>query len=83
LTSASPFLTPLTSLRYILAVMITVIAFFLGFRTYGRIAGSGLEALGRNPLAAKAISISIIFNIFLAGLIVIAGLALSYLVLVL
>jgi len=81
--ASSPFLTPLTSMRYLLAVMVTVIAFFLGFRTYGKIAGSGLEALGRNPLAARAISVSIIFNIALAGVIVIAGLALAYFILVL
>lgn len=81
--ASSPFLTPLTSMRYILAVLITVLAFFIGFRTYGRIAGSGLEALGRNPLAARVISISIIFNIALAGIIVIAGLAIAYFILVL
>lgn len=81
--ASSPFLTPLTSMRYILAVLITVLAFFIGFRTYGRIAGSGLEALGRNPLAARVISISIIFNIALAGMIVVAGLAIAYFILVL
>lgn len=81
--ASSPFLTPLTSMRYILAVLVTVFAFVIGFRTYGKIAGSGLEALGRNPLAARTISMSIMFNIGLAGVIVIAGLVIAYFILVL
>ena len=81
--ASAPFLSPLTSLRYILAVGVTAISFFLGFLFYGRIAGTGIEALGRNPLAAKMISLGIIFNVFLTFVIIISGLFVSYLILVL
>lgn len=81
--ASAPFLSPLTSLRYILAVGVTAISFFLGFMFYGRIAGKGIEALGRNPLAAKMISMGIIFNVLLTFVIIISGLFVSYLILVL
>lgn len=79
----APFLTPLTSLRYILAVLITGGAFVIGFSSFGRTSGSGVEALGRNPLAGSAIRATIIFNFILTGVIMCVGLVLAYLVLVL
>lgn len=81
--AASPFLSPLTSMRYLLAVIITAVSFSLGFLFYGRIAKSGLDALGRNPLAAKTISIGIVFNVLLTAVIIFGGLFLAYLILVL
>lgn len=83
LAAASPFLSPLTSLRYLLAVTMTAVAFIFGFWNYGRFAKTGIESLGRNPLAAKTISAGIIFNILLTTVIIGAGLFLAYLVLVL
>lgn len=83
MAAASPFLTPLTSMRYLLAVLVTATAFFLGLRTYGRIAGTGIEALGRNPLAAKTISAGIVFNVIMSLAIIFGGLFLAYLILVL
>ncbi len=79
----APFLTPLTSLRYVLAVLITGGAFVIGFSSFGRTSGSGVEALGRNPLASGAIRATIIFNFILTGVIMCVGLVLAYLVLVL
>lgn len=79
----APFLTPLTSLRYVLAVLITGGAFVIGFSSFGRTSGSGVEALGRNPLASGAIKATIIFNFVLTGVIMCVGLVLAYLVLVL
>ena len=51
--AGSPFLSPLTSLRYLLAVLTTASAFAFGFYFFGRSGKTGIEALGRNPLAAK------------------------------
>lgn len=79
---AAPFLTPLTSLRYILAVVITIISFGLGFIYFGRVARSGVEALGRNPLAGRLIQVGIVFNTVLTLVIMIIGLAISYMILV-
>ena len=83
MAASSPFLTPLTSLRYLLAVLVTAVAFSLGFGHFGRIAKTGIEALGRNPLAARTITGGIIFNILMTILIMVFGLFLAYLVLVL
>lgn len=79
----APFLTPLTSLRYILAALVTAGSFILGFASFGKTSGSGVEALGRNPLASKEIQRSIILNMFLTAIIMISGLALAYFILVL
>lgn len=83
LASQSPFLTPLTSLRYLLAVLLSAISFTLGFWYYGRFVKTGIEALGRNPLGAKTITTGIILNVFLTTVIIFGGLFLAYLVLVL
>ncbi len=80
---SSPFLSPLTSLRYLLAVLVTAVAFAAGFWYFGRFGKAGIEALGRNPLAAKTITLGIVFNLLLTIVIMFAGLLLAYLILVL
>jgi len=79
----SPFLTPLTSLRYILAALVTAGSFILGFASFGKASGTGVMALGRNPLAHKEIQRSIILNMILTAVIMVVGLLLAYLILVL
>ena len=81
--AASPFLSPLTSLRYLFAVVITAISFGFSFWYFGRFGKTGIEALGRNPLAAKTITASIVANILLTIVVFGAGLFLAYLILVL
>ncbi|MEK7517564.1 MAG: hypothetical protein AAB583_03360 [Patescibacteria group bacterium] len=81
-TDFSP-LSQLTSLRYILASAIVVLSFIIGFIYFGRIARSGIEALGRNPLASRLIQLNIIFNLFLMVAIILVGLGLAYLILIL
>lgn len=80
---SSPFLSPLTSLRYLLAVTLTAICFVLGFLYFGRFGKSGIDALGRNPYAARTISLGMAINVMLTIVIIGAGLFLAYLVLVL
>lgn len=80
---AAVYLTPLTALRYMLALVVTVIAFTLGFMYFGRVAKTGVEAVGRNPLASRTIQLSVVFNIGLTAIIMIAGLVLAYLILIL
>ena len=81
--ASSPFLSPLTSLRYLLAVTVTAVSFAMGFWYFGRFGKTGIEALGRNPLAARTISLGIAVNLLLTVVIVGGGLFLAYLVLVL
>lgn len=79
---ASVYLTPLNALRYILAMIVTIVAFTLGFMYFGRVAKTGVEAVGRNPLASRAIHLSVVFNVVLTVVIMGAGLALAYLILI-
>jgi F0F1-type ATP synthase membrane subunit c/vacuolar-type H+-ATPase subunit K len=80
---AAPTLTPLASLRYLLAFLIAAISFILGFVYFGRVVRSGIEAIGRNPLARRMIQITMLFNILITIVIVFAGLLIAYLILVL
>ena len=80
---AVPLFEPLESLRYILAVLMVLISFTLGMVYFGRSSRTGIEAIGRNPLAKKVIQMTIILNIVLTVVIVLVGLAIAYLILVL
>jgi F0F1-type ATP synthase membrane subunit c/vacuolar-type H+-ATPase subunit K len=73
----------LASLRYLLAFLIAIIAFVLGFIYFGRVVRVGIEAIGRNPLARRMIQITMLFNILITIVIVLAGLLIAYLILVL
>ena len=79
----SPTLTPLASLRYVLAAIIASAAFVLGFWYFGRVAKTGVEAVGRNPLAGRLIQLSVVLNLLLTALIMGSGLVIAYLILVL
>ena len=79
---AAPTLAPLASLRYLLAIIIAVIAFALGFIYFGRVAKQGVEALGRNPLAGKAIQLSVVLNLVMTIMIMAGGLILAYIILI-
>jgi F0F1-type ATP synthase membrane subunit c/vacuolar-type H+-ATPase subunit K len=80
---AIPLLEPLDSLRYLLAIIIVLVAFTLGLFYFGRIARAGVEAVGRNPLARKMIEFSVILHIVLTIVIILVGLAIAYLILIL
>ena len=80
---SAPFRTPLASLRYIIALMITAFTFIFAFVYFGRISNRGVEALGRNPLAKSSIRRIILFNFLMTFIIIVAGLGISYLILIL
>jgi F0F1-type ATP synthase membrane subunit c/vacuolar-type H+-ATPase subunit K len=79
----APFLTPVTSLRYILAALMVGAAFVIGFSSFGRMSGSSIEALGRNPLAKTEVRNVVILNFLLTFGVMVLGLVLAYLILVL
>lgn len=81
-SSNSFLISPLSSLRYLLAAIVAIGTFILSFGTFGNISGKGIEALGRNPLARSSIQFGIIVNFVLTFLIMFAGLLLAYLILV-
>jgi hypothetical protein len=77
----SPFMTPIEALRYLLAIAVVFASFVIGFSSFGRITGTSVEALGRNPLAGGAIRRVILFNFLLTFLIMGIGLVIAYLIL--
>jgi hypothetical protein len=78
----SPFLSPIITLRYILAALVTGASFVIGFVSFGRISGSSVEALGRNPLAGASIRRVVFFNFLLTFSIMLGGLFVAYLILI-
>lgn len=82
-TIGSPFLSPLTTFRYLLAALIAILAFILGFVYFGRVVKTGVEALGRNPLAERSILTGIIFNLATTVVIMGIGFGIAYLILIL
>jgi hypothetical protein len=78
----APTLTPLASLRYLLAILVALSAFILGFVYFGRVAKGGVDALGRNPLAQRAIQFTVILNLILTTFIMAGGLILAYIILI-
>lgn len=76
-------LSPLASFRYILAAIIAILSFLLGFIYFGRVAKTGVEALGRNPLAGRTIQLGIVFNLIITIGIMALGLGIAYLILIL
>ena len=78
----APTLSPLSSLRYLLAMIVAVTSFILGFIYFGRVAKSGVEAVGRNPLASKLIQLNVALNLILTLAIMTGGLLLAYFILI-
>ena len=81
--SGATGVAPLTSLRYLIAAIIAIIAFVLGFLYFGKVARSGVEAMGRNPLAGRMIQFGVILNLLFTVTIVGVGLGIAYLILAL
>jgi len=78
----SAYLSPLEALRYLVAALVALFAFVLGFIYFGKVAQRGVEAVGRNPLAGRFIEFSVILNVLLTALIIVVGLAIAYLILI-
>ncbi|SRR5258708_191150 len=75
--------SPIAALRYVLASIMVLTSFGVGFIFFGRIAIAGVEAIGRNPLAGIRIQMSVILNIIIMVAVVAAGLGIAYLILAL
>lgn len=80
--TSAPILNPLDSLRYLLAAMLMIASFIIGFVYFGRMASSGVIAMGRNPLASRQIQFNMFLHIGITIFIVLVGLTLSYLILI-
>ena len=74
---------PLEVLRYLLALLVAASSIITGFIYFGKVTRSGVEALGRNPLAARLIQFGIILNLTLTLGIIVGGVIISYLIIIL
>lgn len=81
LSAIATYEQPTIVFRYLLAGVIVLIAVILGFISFGRAANTGVEALGRNPLAGKMIQLGIFFNVLITVAIIVSGLAIAYIIL--
>jgi F0F1-type ATP synthase membrane subunit c/vacuolar-type H+-ATPase subunit K len=72
---------PTPIFKYIVAGLIVLGSFVLGFMSFGRTAAKGVEALGRNPAASRIIHLGIFFNVGIVVVIVGAGLVVAFLIL--
>lgn len=80
--SVTPFLrlkaSPFDALRYVLAFIIAAASVIVGLIYFGKTARTGVEALGRNPLAARLIEFGVFLNLFLTLGIIAFGAILAY-----
>ncbi|HUD44560.1 MAG TPA: hypothetical protein VMR41_03400 [Patescibacteria group bacterium] len=76
------YLSPSTAIRYVLASLIILVFFGFGLGFFGRVITTGVEALGRNPLASRVIMFSIIINFVLLLAAMGVGIIIAYLILV-
>ncbi len=67
----------------LLADIVAIASFLFGFSIFGKITGSGIQALARNPLARSSIQINIIIEFILNIGIIIFGIIVSYFILTL
>jgi hypothetical protein len=80
---SAALLTPIGALRYIISSFIALLSFYFGFQFFGYASRSGVEAIGRNPLASKSILFSIAMNVIVTVAIMFFGVAIAYVILVL
>lgn len=69
--------SPSAVFKYVVAGIVIVLSALLGFLSFGRTANTGVEALGRNPLAGKMIQLGIIINVVVTVAIIGAGLLIA------
>ncbi len=74
---------PFDAIRYLLAFVIAAGSVILGFVYFGKVARTGVEALGRNPLAGRLIEFGVFLNLFLTLGIIAIGIIIAYGIIVL
>lgn len=72
--------SPSAIFKYVVAGIIVLLSFMMGVISFGRVANTGVEALGRNPLAGKSIQLGIFLNVLITIAIIGAGIFISFLI---
>ncbi len=73
---------PRVAFRYVLAFVVAAASVIAGFVYFGKVAQSGVESLGRNPLAARLIYVSVLFHLLLTIGIMMLGVLIAYVIIV-
>ncbi|MEK7173517.1 MAG: hypothetical protein AAB710_00355 [Patescibacteria group bacterium] len=73
---------PRVAFRYVLAFVIAAASVIAGFVYFGKVARTGVESLGRNPLAARLIYVSVFFHLFLTIGIMAIGILIAYIIII-
>lgn len=73
---------PRVAFRYVLAFVMAAASVIAGFVYFGKVAQSGVESLGRNPLAARLIYTSVFSYLLLTVGIMLLGILIAYIIIV-
>ncbi len=79
----APYVSPLSALRYFFAAGLVILSFLVAAGYFGKVSNTGVEAIGRNPLAGKLILFSVVLHLLLALGIISIGVFIAYLILIL
>jgi F0F1-type ATP synthase membrane subunit c/vacuolar-type H+-ATPase subunit K len=74
--------SPNLTFRYLLAFLIAITSVIAGFIYFGKVAKSGVEAIGRNPLAARMIRFGVLLHLFITFAVMIAGVGIAYIIVI-
>lgn len=66
--------------KYLIAGLAFLVAIFIGFVSFSRSLAKSVEAMGRNPLAKKAIYVTIVLNVVLTIVLALIGALAAYII---
>lgn len=78
-----PYLSPLTSLRYVLSAFLVAATFIMGLVYFGKLTVKSIESLGRNPMASEMLTREMLLHFFLIGLVFVGTIIVAYFILIL
>lgn len=78
-----PYLSPLTSLRYVLSAFLVAVTFVMGLIYFGKLTVKSIESLGRNPMASEMLTREMLLHFFLIGLVFVGTIIIAYFILIL
>ncbi len=81
LSAIATYQDPILVVKYLVASVTMILTLVAAFWYFGKVAQKGIEALGRNPLAAKSIRFNIVLNLLVIVVIVGAGIGAVVLIL--
>lgn len=69
---------PAVAFRTVIAAFLVIASIIVAIITFARVAQKGVDALGRNPLAGRMITMGIVMNLSISLVIILAGIGAAY-----